>query len=243
MRNKIPILCTRPLSQQLIGIVEKNGYHVDIIPFIKTEQIVSAELTDRIHQFSLQSITAIITSMNAAEAVIKELNGVKPQWTFYCIGNTTRGTLVQYFGEEAIVGFAGSASALANTITKAGTIRDAVFFCGDQRRDELPDILSHNKIHIEELTVYQTIAVNNKIDRHYHGILFFSPSAVTSFFLNNSTDDQTVLFAIGETTAAAIRTHSDNTIVIGEEAGKESLVNTMIAYFQSLEQQRISTKN
>ena len=243
MHNKIPILCTRPLGLQLLRMAEQNGFQIDIVPFIKTEQIVSAELTNGIHNYSLQYITAVFTSMNAAEAVIKELNGVKPLWKIFCIGNTTRNTLVQYFGEEAIVGFANSASALADTIIKAGPIHNLVFFCGDRRRDELPEILASKEIHIEEITVYQTMAINHKIHRHYQGILFFSPSAVTSFFSNNIIDKQTILFAIGETTADTIRTYGDNTIVIGEEAGKENLVNTMIAYYQSLEHQKISSTN
>lgn len=243
MHNKISILCTRPLSQNLLDIAHQNGFEIETISFIKTEPIVSPRLTNRIHNFSKGPVTAIFTSVNAAEAVISELKGVKPSWKIFCIGNTTRNTLIQYFGEDAIVGFAYSAAPLADLIIKAGNIRDAIFFCGDQRRDELPDRLAAENIHLEELIVYQTIAVNNNISRNYRGILFFSPSAVTSFFSNNTVDGQTILFAIGETTAGTIRMYSDNTIVIGDEAGKQNLVNIMISYFHSLEQQKISSKN
>lgn len=243
MLNKIPILCTRPLSKQLLLMAEQKGFQIDIVPFIKTERIESKELTNRIHYFSSQSIIAVFTSMNAAQAVISQLNGFKPLWKIFCIGNTTRNTLIQYFGEEMMAGFSSRAAALADTIIEAGNINHVVFFCGDQRREELPHILATNQIPVEEVTVYRTIPVNNIIRRHYQGILFFSPSAVTSFFANNTAGSRTILFAIGETTAGTLRTCSDNTIVIGEEASKENLVYTMIEYYQSLEQQKLSGTN
>jgi uroporphyrinogen-III synthase len=78
----------------------------------------------------------------------------------------------------------------------------------------------------------------NKIVQHYQGILFFSPSAVTSFFSKNTIDRQTILFAIGETTAGTLRMYTDNTIITGSEPAQENLVNAMILYYQSSEQKK-----
>lgn len=181
-RNRIPILCTRPMNPRLIVTAEEKGFQVDIIPFIKTEFLESHELASRIQHFSTQSITVVFTSMNAAESVISKLNGRKPVWKIFCIGNTTRHTLIKYFGEAQIAGFSNTASALAHTVVETGNFSEIIFFCGDQRREELPSILASNNIHVEEIIVYKTMAINNKIDRHYQGVLFFSPSAVTSFF-------------------------------------------------------------
>lgn len=237
--SKIPILCTRALSRQLIKTAEEKGFRIDVVPFIRIEPLQSDELKNVIRDLSLRPITAVFTSMNAAEAVIKELNGVKPLWTLFCIGSGTRDALVQYFGEGAIAGVANNASYLAHTIIKAGTCNEAVFFCGDQRRDELPLILSEGKIKVREVIMYRTIPVENKISQTYQGVLFFSPSAVKSFFSNNSIDPHTVLFAIGETTAGAIRKHTNNMVVISSEAGKESLVKTMIAFFDARKHEKV----
>jgi uroporphyrinogen-III synthase len=229
--NKIKILCTRPLPGQLIKTGEDKGFQIDVIPFIRTETIKSMSLKQSIRDLSLKQETVIFTSMNAAEAVIKELNGVKPLWTLFCIGSTTRDTLVQYFGEEAIAGFASNASKLAHAIIKTGNVQKAVFFCGDQRRDELPMILSEKQIEVQELIVYKTIPVGNKLTEKYEGILFFSPSAVTSFFSHNTVNKDTVLFAIGDTTAGAIKKFAGNTIVVSKGTGKETMVKTMIAFY------------
>src|SRR5688572_14900240 len=105
-RNKIPILCTRPLSPQLIAVGEENGLQIDIVPFIRTESLVSTDVSESIRSYSFLQITAVFTSMNAAESVIHQLSGVKPLWRIFCLGNTTRSTLVNHFGEESIAGFA-----------------------------------------------------------------------------------------------------------------------------------------
>ena len=241
--NKIPILCTRPLSPQLVALAEENGLQINIVPFIRTESIKSEELTTRIRYFSSQPVTAVFTSMNAAESVTSQLNGVKPEWRIFCLGNTTRKTLIDYFGESVIVGFAENASALASIIIETGIVREVVFFCGDHRRDELPKILAEHQVMVHEVIVYRTIAVMNTIHQQYHGILFFSPSAVSNFFSCNQINAQTNLFAIGQTTAEEIKKFTNNTIIVGDKAGKEDLINTMIRYYQSLKKEKISNRN
>jgi uroporphyrinogen-III synthase len=224
----------------LIETAEAKSFEIDVVPFIRILPIQSGDLSNLIRELSLQSLTAVFTSMNAAETVIKELNGAKPLWTLFCIGSATRDTLIQYFGEQAIVGFANNASKLAYTIAEAGNVKEAVFFCGDQRRDELPMILEEKKIKVREVIVYKTILIDNKISENYHGILFFSPSAVSSFFTNNAIDPRTVVFAIGDTTAAVIKKYVENTMVISEGAGKENLVRAMIDYFEAGNQETVN---
>jgi len=221
------------LNHELLQVAEEKGFHIDVVPFIRTEAV--PDMKGIIQNISSQLVTVIFTSMNAAEAVIKELNGFKPLWRIFCIGNTTRSILIHYFGVGAISGYADNASNLAYTIIETTAIQEVIFFCGDQRRDELPIILSEKHIKIQEVVVYKTILLNYKIVEEYKGILFFSPSAVSSFFSNNTIDKHTILFAIGETTAGSIRSYSNNTIVVSESAGKENLVNTMITYYESLE--------
>ena len=229
--SKVPILCTRPLRHELVSMAEQNGFTIHVVPFISTEKLQSEEVQNRIKDLSRRSVTVIFTSMNAAEAVITELKLLKPSWDIYCIGNTTRQILVEYFGQDTIAGFAGTAAHLARNIVKAANESKVFFFCGDQRREELPEILSANGIQVEEIIVYKTIALKNKIDKSYYGILFFSPSAVTSFFSNNVPDKRTTLFAIGETTAGEIRKYSNNTVVVSEEPGKENLLRAMIEFY------------
>ena len=114
----------------------------------------------------------------------------------------------KYFGSKLVAGTADSAKELADIIAKNSNSDKVVFFCGDHRRDELSAILREKNIEVNEIVVYKTRLVPHKIEKKYDGILFFSPSAVQSFFEKNKLDDQTILFAIGNTTANEIKKYS-----------------------------------
>ncbi|HMO63592.1 MAG TPA: uroporphyrinogen-III synthase [Ferruginibacter sp.] len=230
-QTNIHILCTRPLPGWLIQEAAEAGIDIAVIPFIQTEAIQTVEVQQEIENALLQSATVVFTSMNAVEAVAAELEGHKPDWQIYCIGTATTKLAVQYFGEAALANTAADAAALANLMIEEGVDDEVIFFCGDKRRDELPDILQDGGIAVNEIVVYQTIELPNVIEEAYHGILFFSPSAVRSFFRKNKPAAATVLFAIGSTTAAEIKKISNNKIVISDEPGKENLVQRMIEYF------------
>jgi len=231
MQNDISILCTRPLNDELVKEAKAAGIAIDILSFIETSPVQTKSVQQEIEQALLLSATVVFTSMNAVEAVAAWHRGQQPNWNTYCIGTTTNKLVEKYFGEKHIAGTANSATELAELIAADRFIDNVIFFCGDQRRDELPAILEQNNIGVNEIVVYQTTAVSHPVDKSYHGILFFSPSAVTSFFSINQLPSQTILFAIGNTTAATIKQFSNNKIITSDFPGKENLVQKMINYF------------
>lgn len=231
MRNRTDILCTRPLNPLLINKAKQAGIDIDELSFIETGPIQSIEIQQEIEQAFLQTATVVFTSMNAVEAVAFYQETRQPDWKIYCIGTTTLKLVSNYFGEEKIAGSANDATELAELIVKDATTGEVIFFCGDQRRDELPGILRNSDIEVNEIVVYQTIVVPHKTSKAYHGMLFFSPSAVASFFTHNKLPATTILFAIGNTTANEIKKHTTSKIVISDEPGKENLVRTMMEYF------------
>ena len=230
-QNKITILSTRPLAASLIEDAAAQGIAIDVQSFIETEAIQSVEVQQEIEQALLQSATVVFTSMNAVEAVAEYIDEEKPDWTIYCMGQTTQQLVKKYFGEESIAGTGDNATDLADLVAEESYSDEVTFFCGDQRRDELPDILRNNDMEVTEITVYHTIATPHAISKNYNGILFFSPSAVDSFFSVNKITKPSMLFAIGSTTAAAIKKHTDAGIITADKPGKESLVEKAINYF------------
>lgn len=110
-----------------------------------------------------------------------------------------------------------------------------VFFCGDLRREELPDLLKKAGIELTEVVVYQTLETPIKINKDYDGILFFSPSAVKSFFSINQVNSNALFFAIGNTTANAIKPFSKNSIIVSEFPAKDQLLDKAIKYFSNRE--------
>jgi uroporphyrinogen-III synthase len=230
--NKLHILSTRPVKNNLIQEAAENNIQLDIIPLIDTEPVQDIDTQQEVEQIALQYATVVFTSMNAVESVITMLDQQVPEWNIYCMGNTTQELIRNYFGEQAVKGTGNNALELAEHILDDNDELDEVFFfCGDQRRDELPAKLTEAGIQVEEIVVYRTIPLYQKIDTAYDGILFFSPSAVESFFHKNKATDSTVFFAIGTTTEAAIKKHTNNSIITAHSPGKEELVRKAIHYF------------
>lgn len=234
MQNNVHILCTRPLPESLIAEAMAQGIAIDEFSFIETEPILSAEVKADIDHTAQQSNTVVFTSMNAVDAVANYLAQQQVQWRIYCMGTTTNELVKKYFGAEQLKGIANSAAELATLIASDVNINSVTFFCGDQRRDELPDILSSHHIAVKEIPVYKTIKIEHTISKTYDGILFFSPTAVESFFSSNEISPSTVLFSIGNTTGKAIKKYSNNTIITGELPGKDHLARTMMQYFSNL---------
>ena len=230
-QNKINILSTRPLNKSLVQEAKAVGISIDELSFIDTEPIQDIATQQEIEQAYLQSSTVVFTSMNAVDAVLAWQDGQQPDWVIYCMGNTTKLLLKENFGEHSVAGTASSAAELAELIAEESDIDEVIFFCGEQRREELPAILRSKGIDVHEIIVYETIHTPHKVSKDYHGILFYSPSAVSSFFSNNKVPAQTILFAIGNTTAKTIQQYCNNTIIIGKEPGKEELVRQAMDYF------------
>jgi uroporphyrinogen-III synthase len=245
MSEPAHILSTRPLDAGLLAQAKACGIVIDTQSFISTEPVRDEGLQRRIRELGHQPLTAVFTSMNAVEAVAAMV-GVKAPWKIFCIGAATRQLVHEHFGEDAVAGTAPSAAELADVVLRRSlsvtepTAGDHVpapsevfFFCGDQRRDELPGKLSAAGVSVNELVVYRTAQTPHFVEGPYDGIAFFSPSAVHSFFSVNIAGDKTLLFAIGSTTADAIHGYCSNPVVISGSPAKEALVQQIIEHFQT----------
>ena len=233
MRNKIQILSTISIGTELAHIAGEHNISIDEVPFIEKEDVVSDDLQKRIVELSKQNITAIFTSANAINAV-KKLLPVKPSWKIFCIGYQTKNAAVDTFNEKNIIGIAYNGEELGEEIIKHSSVKKIIFFCGNQRRETLPEKLKKNGIELEEIVVYKTIEKPQIISQHYDGILFFSPSGVRSFFSVNKMNEPVQLFAIGTTTAKEIKKYSQLPVIIPGHPDKEELVQLVIKHFSTI---------
>jgi len=226
-QKKIEILSTKML--------DKNSFPeeiiIDEIPFIATKAIKDERLEKKISHLAAQPINAIFTSSHAADVVGKIISK-NSSWKIFCIGNKTKETLLKFFPAESIAGTADNAADLAWNIMKDISVKNVLFFCGSQRRNELPEILIQNGIDMEELIVYETIKTPKEIKKDYDGVLFFSPSAAESFFSINKIKSHTVCFAIGDTTATTLKKFTTNKIIQAQNQSQQSMMNAMLAHFK-----------
>jgi uroporphyrinogen-III synthase len=229
--HNLHILCTRPVEKTQVEKAKQKGISLESFSFIETEAIQNIETQQEIEWASVEEATVVFTSMNAVESVTGMLDGFVPSWSIYCMGHKTKQLVTEYFGEQAIADTADNASELADKILEKEEPEEVIFFCGNQRREELPVRLRAHDISVNEIVVYETVMIEHVVDKVYDGILFFSPSAVDSFFSKNKLPGHTVLFAIGNTTAKTILRYCNNRIMISGQPGKDELIEQAMVYF------------
>jgi len=173
-----------------------------------------------------QHITHLIfTSKNAVRAYLgqsPQLQGSKHK--VFCVGEKTK-KLLEENGLK-VVKMAENASELARFIEKQHKKEHFLFICGNRRREELPSILIKNNIRYDEIEVYQTELVPKKFNRPFDGILFFSPSGIKSYLLENKIEDNW-LFCIGHTTAQEAKKYSDKLIIAKRPTVENVLVQAV----------------
>ena len=216
------ILSTKRLSKALkkkffdakIELVEKN--------FIQTKS-VSFE-TPQLNDY------LVFTSKKAVKSVLK--SDVKNVHTIscLCVGSKTKEFLEKK--GFTVIESADYAEELIQIIDSKYKSNSFTFFCGNIRKNTIPNYFQQNKIAYNEIVVYETKLKPHKIKKEYDGILFFSPSGVKSFLENNSLDNKTC-FCIGTTTSKALENRTKN-IVIASQPTVENVITEVIKYYKRL---------
>lgn len=228
-QSNTQLLSTRMLDDMLIRRAAENYLHIDCISFIETKHLQSEAVQQHLQALANEPVVAVFTSMNAVHAVVSQLT-VAPHWKVFCTGGITKEYVIKYFGESSIIATAKNATVLAEKIV-AANIAAVTFFCGDQRLNDLPETLKTHGKDVAEIVVYTTEQTPVFIEKNYDAILFFSPSAVHSFFSLNTIPTNVVLFSIGHTTATAIQSYCTNKVITSEWPGTESMIDIIIEYY------------
>lgn len=224
----LQILSTKVLDDAIIHEAASQNITVDCIPFIEIKPVADDHLQNAIKSISKINTHVVFTSANAVKAVAAQVSDT-PSWKVLCISGATKNTVEKFFPKVQIVGTASYGEDLAKIIQQQN-IDELIFFCGNKRLNTIPDVLAKAGIVLEQMIVYKTILTPKKVNKRYDGILFFSPSAVESFFEMNRINEGCVSFSVGETTATALKKHTDK-IIISRETSERSMCETLIDYF------------
>jgi uroporphyrinogen-III synthase len=229
--NKTTILSTRLLRKDSLAEIHTAGLSIEEIPFIETITLTTELLRKQVNEISQKYASVIFTSARAVEAAMDLLGKKETQWRIYCTAPQTKKALLNYFPEEKIAGTAANASELATLIIEERPKTEMIFFCGDQHRDELPQVFKKAETALKQVIVYKTELRPVQLNNDHDGILFFSPSAVKSLFQLNKPKKGTVFFAVGETTATELRAHSGNEILVADHPSEEWMVKKLVERF------------
>ncbi|MBP1651417.1 MAG: Uroporphyrinogen synthase [Bacteroidetes bacterium] len=231
MANKYNILSTKTLPAILHELAEENDAQLRIHGFVEIAPIfISPEFREEINQLIQTCNVTVFTSANA----VLSIKGVTAPTQVCCLSGNTLETVQKIFPKATIVATADHAAELAHQMIATRNIHSAVFFCGNKRRDTLPDLLQQHQIDLKEVVVYETIPVPVPIEGHIDGVLFFSPSGVESYFHYNQLAPDTVCFAIGQTTGDALKAYTSQVVVMNEEKpSAKNLLQLAITYFKN----------
>ena len=212
MDQKRQIWITKSLSEQQKICAQNSGLDVKEIALTKIQHLdFPKDLTE--------AEAWIFTSQNA----LKNLNQTNFAGKVYASGKQTANVLKEK-GVETRIGDSETAQSLAEMIVEDG-VKSALFFCGNIRRNELPNYLAKKGVQIKEEVVYHTLLDPKKIPSQKGDALFFmSPSAVESFAMMNEFDTELNYYSIGETTASTLRKKGVQKINTAKEASFEAML-------------------
>jgi uroporphyrinogen-III synthase len=241
MSSPHKILSTKKLDPSLKEEMEQKAVEVVEQEFITIQPINTLEKHQEVFLWitNTEPIAVAFTSQHAVTYVFKHLHSydtyyVPAQWKLFCLEGATRNAVIEQKYDNQVVDTASNATELAKKIITNGTFKKALFFCGNKRRDELPALLKEQGIEVHEVIVYETVETPVVATQDMDAVLFFSPSAVKSFFSVNSLPKKTACFAIGATTAQAITDYTDNRVITSDDTTQESLLASVWFYLQNI---------
>jgi len=230
MSDNISILCTYELPQSAALDVDKELV-VDIVPLISLHSVISVENLNVLAALPAKPNYLICTSVAAINALKAYNITPNSHWHFYCLANATKQALLHAWPTAQIAGTANDALQLTNLII-ADKIQEAYFLCSEIRLDIVPKTLAQHQIQLHEIPCYNNVATPVTFEKVYDVLLFCSPSAVASYAQTNVFHAHQHLFAIGNTTANAIKAYTEHLVHIASIPDKLILLQEAITYIK-----------
>ncbi|GAA4046062.1 uroporphyrinogen-III synthase [Hymenobacter glaciei] len=210
------ILVTQPKPTNDVSpyfsIAEKYGIKVDFREFIDVQPVSYKDF--RKDKINILEYTAVIfTSRNAVDHFFRICQEAKlempAEMKYFCISEQTANYLQKYIVLRKRKLFVGERTAAdLFDVIKKHKGEKFLYPCSDIRKDDLPVFMRANNLKFSEAVIYRTVAsdLSDLSDVKYDCIAFFSPSGISSLFINfpDFVQGGTRLAAFGPTTAKAV---------------------------------------
>jgi hydroxymethylbilane synthase len=220
--KKLNILSTKQLS-----ISQTDVFNKDIA--VKMSDFISIKynrLKLGVVKNTIENV--VITSQNGVEALLQNFSPMELNFeNIYCVGRRTKRLIEKRIGK--VTHALNSAKELAEFIVKMRNIKKVTHFCGNLKRDELNEILTQNKIEVNEIEAYRTVLNERKFEEVFDAVLFYSPSGVQSFIEDNKTNES-IAFCIGQTTVNEAKKHFSK-VEISTMPTIESVIKSVNKYY------------
>jgi uroporphyrinogen-III synthase len=190
--SSILVSQARPTDEKspYFELAKRYNIKVDFRPFIEIQGVSFKDF--RKQKINILDHTAIIfTSRNAVDhffRICKEARiEVPADMKYFCITEQTAIYLQKYIVIRKRKIFSGQKTAadLLELIKKHKSEK-FLFPCSDKRRNDIPEFMGTNDLHLTEAVMYETVSadLSDLEDVYYDILAFFSPSGIKSLFDN-----------------------------------------------------------
>lgn len=225
---------TEEENRRIAPLFASRGFVVHSLPMIELRPLAHDACGIRSIRRLAGGEPVLITSAYAADLWLDlretDFREHTPR-AYYVVGERSAQLLRESDPEVPIVAVADSGEDLLRGSFDG--VREMLYPCSTERRDQIVDGLRDRGVDVVELPLYAPALPAGSRDHlgslwgvleHPAAILFFSPSAVTSFFsLRPRIPDDLIFAAVGGTTAEALRREGITSILVPERPSAESL--------------------
>lgn len=216
--NSKIVLSTRSLSAAQKKFIQEAG-----IELIEMDAI-AVEFVD--FKWPKNVKIAIFSSKNAVNAIkmsnyASYLGEIE---TCFCVGKTTE-ALLEGFGQKVAKTYNYS-SEIAENVEIFDKNEPFHFFCGNMRRNEIPNAFKKSNVPLIEIITYHTLPNPIEIQKQIDAILFYSPSGVKSLASQNELEHHTAI-CLGKSTASEAKKHCKN-VYTADATSVESILEKAV---------------
>lgn len=239
MEKHLPVrlLSTRALGNAARDYIRHEQWQADIVGMIELHGV---PVIDRIKTFfadyesNRENLVLIFSSENAVKWLKWALE--KFGFTFpqeiraVSVGEKTMQAAREHLRVVPVLSEKNSSLLLEAIGNAFSTETVFSFFCGNRRVEILPAGLKAKGFSVNEYIVYETALTPHKIVKEYDAVLFFSPSAVDSFFKVNTWRREMMAVSIGHSTSAALCGYGVEKILVADEPNETSMLKKLHDY-------------
>lgn len=224
MIKPFTILSTKSLNDKAREMAVSNSAEIIEHNFIYTVPLLDATKAKELQQ---PDVYFVFTSSKAVKYLVELAGNYLGNFSLdnkvFCLEGDTL-SAVEKAGFKVLAS-AKNSMELAKTIAEIKPDKLLLFFCSSIRRDELPAFLKSRSIDVKEIVLYNTILKPICVQQEYDVVFFYSPSGVASFFMSNKLRPAVSCICIGETTATALREHTNrNIVIVADKTTQEDMV-------------------
>ena len=174
-----------------------NEFLIESQDFIITENNDWQEIEKNIDRNSQDYIVSSVRAANLIKNIAKPAK-------FYIVGEQSK-ILLEEAGQQVVYCgyYADELTEFIKNTFQEKTVFN--FFCSQIRRDTIPETLKKMGHVVNEVICYHTLHKIIEIEEEFDAYVFYSPSGVNSFREQYGIAEKARIFAIGKTTADAVK--------------------------------------